>query len=84
MADQPLDQRAVRRQPHDGRVVPAAGVHQDGGIGPRRDGRDEAQDLRQLSGAEFAGSTRAVRERGQPDAVARVHGFIRHDGPPVE
>lgn len=37
-----------------------------------------AQDLRQVGGAELAGSTRAVRERGEPDAGLLVDRGVSH------
>jgi ABC-type nickel/cobalt efflux system permease component RcnA len=39
-----------------------------------------AQHLRQLGGAELAGSAGAVGQRGQPDAGLLVHRFLRHIG----
>jgi ABC-type nickel/cobalt efflux system permease component RcnA len=39
-----------------------------------------AQHLRQLGGAELAGSAGAVGKRGQPDAGLLVHRFLRHIG----
>jgi hypothetical protein len=41
-----------------------------------------AQYLRQLGGAELAGSTRAVRERGQPDAGLLIGRLLGHGRKP--
>jgi hypothetical protein len=37
-----------------------------------------AQDLRQVGGAELAGSTCAVGERGEPDAGLLIHWGVTH------
>ena len=59
------DQRPVLGQPEHRRVVPGGGVDEDPRI---LDLRQMAQDLRQIGGAELAGSAGAVGECGEPDA----------------
>jgi len=55
------------------------GVHEDPWI---LDAWQVAQDLRQLGGAELAGSTRAVRVAREPNPRLLVRGLIGHPHSP--
>ena len=68
-------ERALGRQCEHCGVVSSGGVDQDPGV---PDGRQMAQDLRQIGGAELTGSTRAVREGGEPNAGLLVDGSVGH------
>ena len=70
------DQRAIRRDPVHRGVVPGRGVDQDVGI---CDSGQMTQHLRQLGGAELAGSTGAVRQLRQPNARALVPCRFGHE-----
>ena len=75
------DQRAIVRDAVHGRVVTRRRVDEDGGVVT---GDQVTQDLRQLGQAEFAGSTGAVTEMTQADALLLIERFGRaHRGEPV-
>ena len=62
-------ERTVGIEAVDGRVVRLAAVHEDGRV---VEGDQVTQDLRQLGGAELAGSAGAVRKLAEADAIPLI------------
>ncbi len=73
-------QGAVVREAKDRRIVPGRGVHEHPRVARAR---QQAQHLGQLAGAELAGATRAMGERGQPDAGCLIDRLLGHESVPV-